>query len=190
MRSLDTQPAFFFDRDGIVNQRIIDGYVTDVDDFIFLPDIFALLKHVKDAGFLAILVTNQQGVAKGLMSDADLANIHTQMQKRLVHEAGTAFDDIFVATELDTSRKICCGDRTEQQRRKPSPAMLLEAAKKWNINLPASWMLGDSRSDSEAGRAAGARTILVGNFQSDEADIVLPSVREVWAGVKLRLYVP
>jgi D-glycero-D-manno-heptose 1,7-bisphosphate phosphatase len=179
------RPAFFFDRDGIVNQRIIGGYVTEIDDFVFLPDIFPLLKHVKTVGFLMIVVTNQQGVAKGLMSEADLARIHAFMQERLVHEVGTGFDDIFAATELDISSKSgCCGDRFAQCRRKPSPAMLLEAAEKWNIDLAASWIIGDSRSDSEAGRAAGTKTILVGNFEADEADIVAQTLRNIWSVIE------
>lgn len=179
------RPAFFFDRDGIVNQRIMGGYVTNIDDFVLVPDIFPLLKQVKTAGFLMIVVTNQQGVAKGLMSETDLARIHTFMQECLEHEIGTSFDDIFAATELDISSKSgCCGDRAAQCRRKPSPAMLLEAAEKWNIDLAASWMIGDSRSDSEAGHAAGAKTILVGNFEADEADIVVGELRNVWSAIE------
>jgi D-glycero-D-manno-heptose 1,7-bisphosphate phosphatase len=185
MDSSATQPAFFFDRDGIVNQRILGGYVTDIDEFVFLQDFFALLKCVKNAGLLAILITNQQGVAKGLMTEEDLARIHAFMQERLTSVAGSGFDDIFAATERDISSKSgCCGDRSTQVRRKPSPAMLLEAAAKWNIDLTASWMIGDSRSDSEAGRAAGAKTILVGNFAADEANIVVRSVREAQSYVE------
>jgi D-glycero-D-manno-heptose 1,7-bisphosphate phosphatase len=173
------RPAFFFDRDGIVNQRILGGYVADIDEFVFLQDFFPLFKQVKDVGFWAILVTNQQGVAKGLMSEADLASIHAFMQKRLKDETGTCFDDIFAATERDISSKSgSSGNRTAEQRRKPSPAMLLEAAQKWNISLTESWIIGDSRSDSDAGRAAGAKTILVGEFAGDEADIIVRSLGE------------
>ncbi|MBL7991537.1 MAG: HAD-IIIA family hydrolase [Candidatus Kapabacteria bacterium] len=169
--------TFFFDRDGIVNQRIMGGYVTSVEDFVFLPDIFPLFRMVKDAGFLAILVTNQQGIGKGLMTEDDLAEIHAQMQARFKDEMGRAFDDIYFAGERDlSSRSGCCGDIMAGSRRKPSPAMLLEAHERWGIDFAASWMLGDSRSDAVAGRAAGARTILVGDFQQDEADIVVPSL--------------
>ncbi len=170
--------TFFFDRDGIVNQRIVGGYVTNVDDFVFIPDIFPLFRMVEDAGFLTVLVTNQQGIGKGLMTEDDLTTIHTMMQKRLRNETGNAFDDIYFAGERDLSSKSgCCGDIMAGSRRKPSPAMLLEAHEHWGIDFTASWMLGDSRSDAEAGRAAGARTILVGDFLPDEADIIVPSLR-------------
>ena len=170
--------TFFFDRDGIVNQRIVGGYVTGVDDFVFISDIFPLFQMVKDAGFLTVLVTNQQGIGKGLMTEDDLAAIHNLMQERLRNETGSAFDDIYFAGERDLSSKSgCCGDIMAGSRRKPSPAMLLEAHERWRIDFAASWMLGDSRSDAEAGRAAGARTILVGDFLPDEADVVVPSLR-------------
>lgn len=169
--------TFFFDRDGIVNERIIGGYVTSKEDFVFIPEIFSLFRIVKDAGFLAILVTNQQGIGKGLMSEGDLTEIHAMMQMRLRSETGSAFDDIYVAGERDVSLQSgCCKDSMAERRRKPSPAMLLEADEHWGIDFAASWMLGDSRSDAQAGRAAGARTILVGDYAEDEADIVVPSL--------------
>jgi D-glycero-D-manno-heptose 1,7-bisphosphate phosphatase len=177
------QPTFFFDRDGIINQRIIDGYVTDVDEFVLLREVFPLFRFAKEHGFLAIVITNQQGVGKGLMTEDDLARIHAVMQEEFQRETGSCFDDIFVATERDmSSRSGCCGDIMAQSRRKPSPAMLLEAAKKWNVNLAASWMIGDSLSDAEAGRAAGTSTILVGDFSDDvvrthPADIIVPSLK-------------
>jgi D-glycero-D-manno-heptose 1,7-bisphosphate phosphatase len=124
------------------------------------------------------------------MSEDDLARIHAAMQEQFRHEAGSEFDDIFAATERDmSSRSGCCGDIMAKSRRKPSPAMFFEAAEKWNINLAASWMIGDSRSDAEAGRAAGTSTILVGNFQADEADIVVPSLQAALRAVREKLKV-
>jgi D-glycero-D-manno-heptose 1,7-bisphosphate phosphatase len=181
--------TFFFDRDGIVNQRIVGAYVTSADDFVFIPDIFPLFQMVKDAGFLTVLVTNQQGIGKGLMTEDDLTAIHATMQERLRSETGNAFDDIYFAGERDLSSKSgCCGDIMAESRRKPSPAMLLEAHERWGIDFAASWMLGDSRSDAEAGRAAGARTILVGDFlPDDDADIVVSSLRTLLPQMPLLL---
>lgn len=176
--STSLRKTFFFDRDGIVNQRIIGGYVTSVEDFVFMPEIIPLFRMVKDTGFLTILVTNQQGIGKGLMTEDDLAAIHAVMQERFRDEAGSTFDDIYFAGERDLSSKNgCCGDRPATNRRKPSPAMFLEAHERWGIDFTASWMLGDSRSDAEAGRAAGVRTILVGDYENNEADVVVPSLR-------------
>ena len=159
--------AFFFDRDGVVNERIVGGYVRSKEEFHLLPAIIPILRCVKQAGRLAILVTNQQGVGKGLMTESDLAEVHRFMQETLRAALGYAFDDIYAATELDDGFST---------RRKPSPAMLLEARDKWSVSLERSWMLGDSLSDAEAGRAAGARTILVGDYAASEADVVAPNL--------------
>lgn len=172
--------TFFFDRDGIVNTRIMGGYVRDVSDFEFLPDFFPFFRFVKETGFLAVLVTNQQGIGKDLMTEQDLHDIHAFMQEQLFIKTGFAFDDIYFAGELNMiRRKDCCGDLTATMRRKPSPAMLLEAAEKWHIDLKNSWMIGDSISDAEAGRSAGVQTILVGQFHPDDthaANYLYPSL--------------
>lgn len=179
---MDTQPAkaFFFDRDGIVNQRIMNGYVTGVEDFIMIPDFSPLFQFIKEQGFLAILVTNQQGVGKGLMSESDLQHIHDLMQAILLRQTGYQFDDLYAATELEVSRySSCCGDQYHPPviRRKPSPAMLLEARDRWNLDFSNSWMIGDSISDAEAGRAAGVRTILIGDFELiPTADYIYPTL--------------
>lgn len=180
--SMSASKAFFFDRDGIVNQRIMNGYVTDIEDFILIPDVVPLFRFVKEQGYLAILVTNQQGVGKGLMSESDLQRIHERMQTLLLNSTGFQFDDIYAATEIDISRyRTCCGEEfcPSTIRRKPSPAMLLEARDRWNINFSGSWMIGDSISDAEAGRAAGVRTILIGDYTAVEvADYMYPSLAQ------------
>lgn len=163
----NARKAFFFDRDGVVNKRIIDGYVLTKEEFVLLPAIIPILRFVKKAGYLAILVTNQQGVGKGLMSADDLAEIHRHMQETLRASCGYAFDDIYQATELDDGFAM---------RRKPSPAMLLEAQAKWGLHLERSWMLGDSLSDAQAGRAAGTRAILIGDYAPSDADAVEPNL--------------
>jgi D-glycero-D-manno-heptose 1,7-bisphosphate phosphatase len=171
-KRLSMRQAFFFDRDGIVNRRIIGGYVTTVDEFEFLPDVFPLFRAIKRAGWLAVLVTNQQGLGKGLMTEQDLVAIHTMMQREFLAQTEFQFDDIFFAGELNADTAV--------MRRKPSPAMLLEAAERWDINLAASWMLGDSLSDAHAGRGAGTRTVLVGKeFNANDADVIVLSLAEV-----------
>jgi len=168
----------FFDRDGIINSRIMNGYVTDVDDFVLLPESTHLLRLVKERGWLAIVVTNQQGIGKGLMTEDDLASIHEYMQRELRTATGFVFDDILFAGELDANRfKDCCGEvycPPQQQRRKPSPAMLLEAQERWQISnddMQRSWMIGDSLSDAQAGAAAGVQCVLVGDFAAVAADV-------------------
>lgn len=149
--------AIFFDRDGIVNERIIGGYVTSVDEFIFLPEFFELFKIIKKE-YLAIIITNQQGIGKRLMTDEDLFEIHDYMQKQLLRMTGYQFDDIFYCPDLAESNSY---------RRKPNPGMLLEAIKKWNINPTDSFMIGDSSSDYYAALAANVKPILVGPFDAE-----------------------
>ncbi|MFN0130509.1 MAG: D-glycero-alpha-D-manno-heptose-1,7-bisphosphate 7-phosphatase [Verrucomicrobiales bacterium] len=138
-----TTPAFFFDRDGTVNISPGPGYVLRWKEFQFSPGVREMLAAVKSRGWKAILITSQQGVGKGLMTAAELADIHQRMQDQLGPNA--AFDGIYACTGLDG----------QDPRRKPSPAMVLEAAHDHHLDLPASWNIGDKERDLAMGRAAG-----------------------------------
>lgn len=172
---LDTQrKAIFFDRDGVINARIVGGYVRRWEEFRLLPGIADVLREVKRRGYLAIIITNQRGVGLGLMTESDLAAIHANLQTLMLIEAGTSFDDIFTATDIDDSTA----------RRKPAPTMLLEAAAKWNINLAESWMIGDSPSDVEAGKRAGTKTAFLITDNSKgipEATAILRDINDILA---------
>ena len=126
MDSGNKTKAFFFDRDGIVNVRLVGDYVRKIEQFVFMEDFFELLIRVKKLGFLAILVTNQQGIGKGLMGESDLEEIHGFMQKTMFEKTGFNFDDIFYCPDLEESGSF---------RRKPNPGMIFEASEKWGINL-------------------------------------------------------
>ena len=136
-------PAFFFDRDGTVNASPGPGYVRRWEDFHFLPGIMEMLAAVKARAWKTILVTSQQGVGKGLMSADALAAIHDRMQAALGPAA--SFDGIYACTGLEG----------QDPRRKPSPAMILEARRDHDLDLAASWNIGDKDRDLEMGRAAG-----------------------------------
>jgi D-glycero-D-manno-heptose 1,7-bisphosphate phosphatase len=165
--------AIFFDRDGIVNERIVGDYVKDITQFKFIHDFIELFKKIKKAGYIAILITNQQGIGKGLMNVQQLDNIHTFMQIELLNKTGFQFDDIFYCPDLEESRSI---------RRKPNPGMLLEAQKKWNIDLKNSWMIGDSENDILAGKNAGTNTVLINqNITNTIADYKFDSIKECLA---------
>ncbi len=151
-------PAIFFDRDGVINARILGGYVRHWNEFELLPGVVETLREVKRRGYLAIIITNQRGVGLGIMSEADLANVHEEMQNALEREAGVRFDDIIYCTDTDSS----------STRRKPAPTMLFEAAEKWHIDLRNSWMIGDSMSDIEAGKRAGTKTAYLITQHSEE----------------------
>jgi D-glycero-D-manno-heptose 1,7-bisphosphate phosphatase len=170
--SLMKSKAIFFDRDGVINKRIVGGYVRSWDGFHFLPDVGETLKEVKDRGYIAIIISNQRGVGLGIMTDADLDSIHTRMQKELVEKYGVEFDDIIISTDASNDSK----------RRKPSPAMLLEAQKKYDIDMAMSWMIGDTTSDIEAGIGAGTKTAFLLNEHDtppENATISLTSLKDI-----------
>ena len=154
--------AVFFDRDGVINKRIVGGYVTKWSEFEWLPGIAETLKTVKNKGYLAIIISNQRGVGIGLMTQTDLDAISERMQSELMTSFGVQFDDI-----------ITCTDATDDSpRRKPSPAMIFEAAAKWNIDLSKSWFVGDSPSDIEAGNRAGTKTVFLLNDHEEPPENV------------------
>lgn len=152
--------AFFFDRDGIINKRLINQYVKNISEFHFLDGFIDLFNLVIEKGFIPIVITNQQGVGKGLMSEKDLVDIHNFMQKSLFEITKNQFADIIYCT--DTKEK-------NSPRRKPEPGMIIEAIDTWGIDATVSWMIGDSISDVIAGYKANTNTILIGNYIDEEA---------------------
>jgi D-glycero-D-manno-heptose 1,7-bisphosphate phosphatase len=165
-------PAFFFDRDGTVNASPGPGYVLRWDDFHFLPGIREMLAAVHARGWKSILVTSQQGVGKGLMTAQTLADIHHRMQAALGPAA--AFHGIYACTGLDGL----------DPRRKPSPLMILEAARDHDLNLAASWNIGDTERDLAMGRAAGIpQNLLFGSPEFPD----WTTVRKRWAAAEGRV---
>jgi D-glycero-D-manno-heptose 1,7-bisphosphate phosphatase len=168
----------FFDRDGIVNEAPGDGYVERWADFRLLPEFVEALLAAQQRGYVAVIITNQRGVALGKMTLAGLEEIHANLRAQLRRRHGTDVLDIL----------YCPHDRDECDCRKPKPGMLLTAARRHGIDLAASWMVGDNEKDVEAGRAAGCRTIRV----SDEgvptrADYRVSTVGELAPLLKLLL---
>ena len=141
----------FFDRDGIVNVRVVDGYVESWDGFDLLPEFPEVLRKVSAMGYVAVVITNQRGVARGIMSREAVDEIHTNLNALLERDHGVRLLDVMV----------CPHEKDSCRCRKPQPTMLIDAATKHGIDLVASWMIGDTESDVEAGRRAGCRTILV-----------------------------
>jgi D-glycero-D-manno-heptose 1,7-bisphosphate phosphatase len=164
--------TIFFDRDGIVNIRIVKDYIKYPEQFHFLNDFLEFFIEIKKRGYLAILVTNQQGIGKNLMTENELMNVHEYMQSELLRLTDYCFDDIFFCPELA---------ETGSWRRKPNPGMLLEAIDKWNVDIENSWMVGDHRTDAIAGKAANLRTILIGKYTKEEvpqADFILDNLKQ------------
>src|SRR5437868_4837739 len=77
---ISLQKAIFFDRDGVINARILGGYVRHWNEFELLPGVVETLREIKRRGYLAIIITNQRGVGMGIMSEADLQAVHEELQ--------------------------------------------------------------------------------------------------------------
>ena len=147
---LKTRKAIFLDRDGVINKILFNNgkpfSPRKLDEFELLPKVEEALISFKEMGFLNIIVTNQPDIARGLMKIEELDSMHALIRKSL------PIDDIYVCPHDDSDNCSC---------RKPKPGMLLDAAKKWDIDLSRSFIIGDTWKDIEAGKAAGCKTILI-----------------------------
>jgi D-glycero-D-manno-heptose 1,7-bisphosphate phosphatase len=158
--------ALFLDRDGVINTRLVGQYVRTPGEFELILDVVPILKLAKKRGYQLVLITNQQGIGKGLMTTRDLGLVHDHMQQSLQSAGAPAIDAIYWCSDLDGSGST---------HRKPAPGMLLDAMRDHDIEASASWFVGDSRSDAQAGRAAGVKTLLLGEYGTEEADIIAPT---------------
>lgn len=151
-------PAIFWDRD---NTLIKDsGYIADPAQVELLPGAAAAIKRLSAAGFQNIIITNQSGIARGKFDEATLNHIHDRLRDLLAQE-GAKVDAIYYCPYLDGPEAVVAEFRRDSDLRKPKPGMLLQASMERNIDLAASWSIGNSPRDAEAGRAAGCRTILL-----------------------------
>lgn len=154
------QKAIFIDRDGTLNRYV--GFLRDIDEFELLPGVTEAVKKINASGYLAIVVTNQPVVARGEVTFAQLREIHNKLETLLGLE-GAYLDGIYVCPHHP--HRGFSGEipelKCECECRKPKPGMLLDAAKKFNIDLGQSWMIGDGKADVAAGKAAGSKTALI-----------------------------
>ena len=146
--------TLFLDRDGVINERIIDGYVTRPEDFRLIDGVLEALAIFARRFDHIFMVTNQQGIGKGLMTEADLEAIHANFLRQ-VTEAGGRIDRIYHCPALKSEHSFM---------RKPSIGMALRARKDYpGVVLRRSVMVGDTESDMLFGRRAGMQTVLVGD---------------------------
>ena len=142
----------FLDRDGVINKKAPEGdYIKNWGEFRFLPGVKEAIRKLNRAGFLVVIITNQRGVAKGMMTEEDLKDIHTKMIEEL-KKNGAKIDGIYYCPHDEKDNCNC---------RKPNIGMFLKAKKDFNIEINESWLIGDSNSDIIAGEKAGCKTILI-----------------------------
>ena len=148
--------AVFLDRDGTIVQDV--DFLDDPEGLCLLPGAARAIRLVNAAGVLAVVVSNQSGIARGYLTEDGLAAIHDRLRAILAAE-GARLDDILYCPHLPEgtveryARSCTC--------RKPEPGMILEAARRHGIDLGRSVAIGDAARDVEAGRRAGCRTVLL-----------------------------
>jgi D,D-heptose 1,7-bisphosphate phosphatase len=152
------QPAVFLDRDGTLIEDA--GYLGDPDQVRLLPGAPEGLARLRQAGFRLVLVSNQSGVARGLFDETALARVHDRLRSELAR-VGVTLDGAYYCPYLDGPEAVVERYRRDSELRKPKPGMLTQAARELALDLPRSWMVGNSPADVEAGRAAGCRTIRI-----------------------------
>ncbi len=148
--------AVFLDRDNTIIED--PGYLADPKGVKLLPGVEHALKRLHSAGWLLVVVTNQSGVARGLLSEEVLQDVHAEVQRQLAQH-GAALDGIYYCPYLPNAPVEAYARDSDE--RKPHPGMLLRAAREMDLDLQLSWMVGDSPRDVEAGRRAGCRTIRI-----------------------------
>jgi D-glycero-D-manno-heptose 1,7-bisphosphate phosphatase len=148
--------AIFLDCDGTLIEDA--GYIKHPDQVMLLAGVAETLVELKAMGYKLIVVSNQSGVARGIVTEKVLAQIHSRL-KKLLAEKNASLDRIYYCPYHPDG--IIEKYRKESNDRKPAPGMLLTAANKMHIDLNQSWMIGDGDRDIEAGSRAGCRTILI-----------------------------
>jgi D-glycero-D-manno-heptose 1,7-bisphosphate phosphatase len=169
--------AVFLDRDGTV--ILNDGDLGDPDRVELLPGAAEAMRHLRQAGYALVVVTNQGGVARGKYDEAAVHATHARLEQVLRRETGMArVVDAFYFCPFHPQGTVE-RYRREHPWRKPAPGMLLEAAREHGLNLATSWMVGDQERDAQAGAAAGCRSILIGApSAASEADFFAHDIAE------------
>jgi D-glycero-D-manno-heptose 1,7-bisphosphate phosphatase len=173
--------AVFLDRDNTVMED--PGYIGDPKVVKLLPGVELALKSLSQCGYKLVVVTNQSGIARGLLTEQTLDKIHAELRRQL-SQRGAHLDAIYYCPfhpegTIEEYAK-------ESDLRKPQPGMLQLAAKELDIDLSQSWMVGDSARDIEAGQRAGCKTIRVRSRADHHATPGLENDEDVQADYTVR----
>lgn len=164
------RPAVFLDRDGTINEQM--GYINHPSRFVLLPGVIEAVKLLNEKGFLAIVVSNQSGVARGYFPSSLVDEVHRQM-KRSLDLQGARIDGIFFCPHhpegpLESYRLDC-------DCRKPRTGLIDQACKSFDIDMRGSYVVGDRVTDLELARRANLPGILVKTgYGIGEIEHVLP----------------
>lgn len=146
----------FLDRDGTLHPDV--DFLREPGQLSLYPGAGAAVARLNDLGIPVILVTNQSGIARGMLDEARLEAIHAELERQLA-EHGARLDAIYYCPHHPTEGSPPY--RTACSCRKPNPGMLIQASQEHQLDLGGSWIVGDSARDLQAGAAVGARGVLV-----------------------------
>jgi len=150
------RPAVFLDRDGVINEEV--GFVNHESRFRVLPGVVEGIRMLGEAGFFCIVVTNQPGVGLGVFPEELVVRLHERMAEALKEE-GAKLDGIYFCPHHEQA--VIEAYRCRCPNRKPEPGMMKMAAQDFDIDLGASYLIGDRGVDMEAAGRAGVRPVLV-----------------------------
>ena len=148
--------AVFLDRDGTIIEDV--DFLRDESEIRLLPGAVEGIRLLREAGFLVIVATNQSGVARGYLTEKKLRAVHTTLLEELARQSARLDAIYYCPHHPEGSVREYA---IECDCRKPAPGLLLRAARQWNVNLAASFVVGDSERDVLAGKRAGCRTVLI-----------------------------
>jgi histidinol-phosphate phosphatase family protein len=162
--------SLFLDRDGVINRRIMDGYVQTINEFDILPGVLDTITRFTNQFQRIFIVTNQQGIGKGIMTHGQLTNIHNHLIDEISKNNGN-IDAVYYAPQLVAENS---------NFRKPKIGMALKAKVEFpEVDLSKSIMIGDSVSDMQFGKNAGMTTIFIGNDENEWSDYYANTLAEV-----------
>ena len=138
--------AAFLDRDGVINEEV--NYLHEPEKTVIVPGVAEALNLIHKHGYLAVIVTNQSGIARGMYGEPEMHSVHAKI-KELLAADGAYFDAVYFCPHPPAA-ECCC--------RKPKPGMLLQGAKDLGIDPAISFMVGDRAGDIAAGNTAGCKT--------------------------------
>lgn len=167
--------AVFIDRDGTLNEMVYDETHGILDsprrpeDIRLMPKAADFLKTIKKSGYLVIVVTNQPAIARGNLSLKTLQAINEKLASLLAAERAV-WDNLRYCPHFPGPVSVKNEYNVECDCRKPKPGLLLSAAHEFNIDLPASWMVGDGLNDVQAGKTAGCKSILVTRLKIEQVE--------------------
>lgn len=169
MQQIDTSWTLFLDRDGVINQKLENDYVKKIKEFKFIDGVEQAILQFNQLFQRTVVVTNQQGIGKKIMTHQDLKVVHDFMEDSLL-KVGAKLDRVYFCPELAHKNAAC---------RKPNIGMAIQAKEDFpEIEFSKSIIVGDSISDIEMGKNAGMKTVYINeNLENPaNADLVLKTL--------------